>query len=156
TILAVSGVEITNGGSGYTSTSPPIVMIDPPGDDIYTGTYNINGYNPTSTNPPPPPSFLASLVIISNTPEVLVSPAGTTGIPALITLADLTTLLLAAQTKGTTSVPVAYGTETLTPNGTTGTVTITASAGITIDALGQDGSPGTAVIPGGWSLVLDA
>ncbi len=153
TTLSVTGITVTSGGSGYKSA--PTVTISPPGDDIYTGTYDINGYSPTSANPPPAPGFLASLVIESNTPEVLVSPGGTGGTPALITLADLTTLLLAAEINGTTSVPVPFGTETLTPNGTTGTVTITAAA-ITIDDLGQDGSAGTAVIPGGWSLVLEA
>src|SRR5262249_50744138 len=50
---------------------------------------------------------------------------------------------------------VANGSETVaTTNGTT-TVTIVAGA-ITIDDLGQNGSAGTARIPGGWSLVLDA
>jgi hypothetical protein len=141
-------ISITNGGSGY--TSPPTVTISPPGDDIYTGTYNINGTTAVSSNSLP---YLRSLVIVSNTAEVSVSPGGTTGIPALITLADLTAL--AAQTNGNGTVPVAFGTETVaTTNGTT-TVTIVAGA-ITIDNLGQDGSSGTAVIPNGWSLVLDA
>jgi hypothetical protein len=147
----LTGITITNGGKGYTSA--PTVTISPPGDDIYTGRYDINGTTDVTSQSPPPPPYLLSLVIVSNTAEVVVSPPGTTGIPALITLADLTTL--AAQTNGTGIVPVAYGTETVaTTNGTT-TVTIMADA-ITIDDLGQDGSAGTAVIPDGWSLVLDA
>ena len=145
----VTGITITNGGSGYTSA--PTVTISPPGDDIYTGTYDINGTTAVTSSSP---QYLQSLVIISNTAEVVVTPPGGTAvIPALITLADLTTL--ARETNGNGLVPVANGTETVaTINGTT-TVTIVASA-ITIDDLGQNGSAGTAVIPDGWSLVLDA
>src|SRR5262249_21174198 len=136
----VTQVVIDTNGSGY--TSPPTVTISPPGDDIYTGTFNING---TTTDDPLPPS-LQSLVIISNTAEVSVSPGGTPGIPALITLADLTTLAFAAFTpNGTGFVAVPFGTETVTNSGTTTTVTIQAGA-ITIDNLGQDGSDGTAVL----------
>ena len=43
----------------------------------------------------------------------------------------------------------------MTTTGGLTTVTIVAGA-ITIDDLGQNGSAGTALIPGGWSLVLDA
>src|SRR5262249_34272967 len=94
--------------------------------------------------------------IISNTKEVSVSPGGTTGIPALITLADLTTLAFAAYTpNGTGFVPVLFGTEAVTNSGTTTTVTIQAGA-ITIDNLGQNGLAGTAVLPANWSLVLQA
>jgi hypothetical protein len=151
--LSVSGVNITNAGSGYTSA--PTVTISPPGDDIYTGTYDINGYNPTSINPPPPPSFLASLVIVSNTPEVTPSGQGSPA-PALITLADLTALAAQTNGNGNGQVPLANGTEMVaTTGGGITTVTITAAA-ITIDNLGQNGSAGTAVIPDGWSLVLDA
>ena len=144
----VTGITITNVGSGYTSA--PTVTISPPGDDIYTGTFNINGTTAVTSNSLP---YLRSLVIISNTPEVSVDQGGTTGIPALITLADLTAL--AAQTNGNGTVPVAFGTETVaTTNGKT-TVTIVAGA-ITIDDLGQNGSAGTSRKPDDWSLVLDA
>jgi hypothetical protein len=139
-------VTVTNGGSGYTSA--PTVTISPPGDDIYTGTYTINGTTTVTSNSA---AYLRSLVIISNTKEVSVSPGGTT--TALITVADLTAF--AFQTNGNGTVPLAFGTETVaTTNGMT-TVTIVAGA-ITIDDLGQNGSAGTAVLPDGWSLVLDA
>ena len=145
----VTGITITNGGSGYTSA--PTVTLSPHGDDIYTGTYDINGTTAVSSSSPP---YLQSLVIVSSTAEV--TPPGQGGpaaIPALITLADLTTL--ATQTSGNGTVPVPYGTETVTTTGGLTTVTIVAGA-ITIDDLGQNGSAGTALIPGGWSLVLDA
>jgi len=147
----VIGFTITSGGSGYTSA--PTITISPPGDDIYTGTYTINGITAITGSSP---SYLRSLVIISNTPQVSISPGGTTGIPALVTLADLTTLALAAFTpNGTGFVALPFGTETVTNSGGVTTLTIEAGA-ITIDTLGQNGSSGTAVIPNGWSLVLKA
>ena len=145
----VTGITITNGGSGYTSA--PTVTLSPHGDDIYTGTYDINGTTAVSSSSPP---YLQSLVIVSSTAEVTTpGQGGPAAIPALITLADLTTL--ATQTSGNGTVPVPYGTETVTTTGGLTTVTIVAGA-ITIDDLGQNGSAGTALIPGGWSLVLDA
>ena len=145
----VTGITITNGGSGYTSA--PTVTLSPHGDDIYTGTYDINGTTAVSSSSPP---YLQSLVIVSSTAEVTPPvQGGPAAIPALITLADLTTL--ATQTSGNGTVPVPYGTETVTTTGGLTTVTIVAGA-ITIDDLGQNGSAGTALIPGGWSLVLDA
>ena len=37
----VTGITLTGNGTGYTSA--PTVTVSPPGDDIYTGTYTING-----------------------------------------------------------------------------------------------------------------
>ncbi len=145
----VTGINVTSGGSGYTSA--PTVTLSSPGDDIYTGTYNINGTTAVSGKSP---LYLQSLVIVSNTAEVTApGQGGSSAIPALITLADLTTL--AKQTNGSGTVAVAYGTETVATTGGLTTVTIVAAA-ITIDDLGENGSAGTALIPGGWSLVLDA
>src|SRR5262249_8011044 len=149
TTLSVSAVNVTSRGSGYKSA--PTVTVSPPGDDIWTGTYNING---TTTVDSSSPLYLRLLVIVSNTKEVTPpGQGGNSAIPALITLADLTTL--AAQTNGNGTVPVPFGTETVTTTNGTTTVTIVAAA-ITIDDLGQNGSAGTALIPDGWSLVLDA
>jgi len=160
----VSGITITNPGTGYTSA--PTVSISPPGDDVYTGTYSINGYTSVNSSSP---AYLQSLVIISGTAEV--SPTTTsTGIPALVTLPDLTAFAAASGSasgltvdkhiyKGTVPLLNGVGTETVTTddNGIT-TVTITApqGQGVTIGYLGQNGKNGTATIPNGWSLVINA
>ena len=150
--LSVNAFAITNAGTGYSSA--PTVIISPPlGDDIYTGTYDINGTT-TGHITTSSPNYLQALVIKSGTAEVTPPGQGNSAIPALITLADLTAL--AAQTGGNGNVPVINGLETVaTTSGGITTVTIVAAA-ITIDNLGKNGSAGTAVIPGGWSLILDA
>ena len=164
----VTGITITNPGTGYTSA--PTVTISPPGDDVYTGTYSINGYTsviPSSTNSPP--AYLQSLVIISGTAEV--SPTTTsTGIPALVTLPDLTAFAAASgSASGLTLDKITYhgtvpllngvGTETITTDEnqiTTVTITAPQGQGVTIGYLGQNGKAGTATIPNGWSLVINA
>ena len=155
----VSGITITNPGTGYTSA--PTVTISPPGDDVYTGTYSINGSSVASSFP--------SLVIISGTAEV--SPTTTsTGIPALVTLPDLTAFAAASGSPngltvdkttyfGTVPLLNGVGTETITTDEnqiTTVTITAPQGQGVTIGYLGQNGKAGTATIPNGWSLVINA
>ena len=155
----VSGITITNPGTGYTSA--PTVTISPPGDDVYTGTFTINGSSVASSFP--------SLVIISGTAEI--SPTTTsTGIPALVTLPDLTAFAAANANPTTTidgvttyngTVPLlnGVGTETITTDEnqiTTVTITAPQGQGVTIGYLGQNGKAGTATIPNGWSLVINA
>ena len=66
TTLSVNAVSVTNAGTGYTSA--PTVTISPPlGDDIYTGTYDINGTTAITSSSP---NYLQSLVIVSSTAEV--------------------------------------------------------------------------------------
>jgi hypothetical protein len=119
-------------------------------------------------------------VIISGTAEV--SPTTTsTGIPALVTLPDLTAFAAASGSAsgltvdnhtyyGTVPLLNGVGTETVSTVSTVTTVdgvsfvttattlTITApqGQGVTIGYLGQNGKAGTATIPNGWSLVINA
>ena len=166
----VTGITITNPGTGYTSA--PTVTISPPGDDVYTGTFAINGSSVASSFP--------SLVIISGTAEI--SPTTTsTGIPALVTLPDLTAFAAASGSAsgltldnvtyyGTVSLLNGVGTETISTvttvttvdgvsfftKATTLTITAPQGQGVTIGYLGQNGNAGTATIPNGWSLVINA
>ena len=137
-------ITVDTVGSGYTTA--PTVILSSPGDDVYTGTFSINGY--TDTTGAPDYLQYPNLVIISGTAEVSADTAVVDVPAALITLADLT-----SKPANSSSVPVINATvAVVTESDGTTTLSIIGRGDIIINTLGLSGTAGNATIPRGWNL----